>query len=64
MQVSRASAVRRTPAINSYRPALVAEAVGDLQKSWNMVTRALNAFPDHADSIELRDRLVAEFITV
>ncbi|CEO97785.1 unnamed protein product (mitochondrion) [Plasmodiophora brassicae] len=47
-----------------FNAALVAEAVGDLQKSWNMVTRALNAFPDHADSIELRDRLVAEFITV
>ena len=44
-----------------YNHALVAFRLGDFQEAFERVEKALEAFPEHAESVELRKQLVKQF---
>lgn len=44
-----------------YNEALLAFKTGDFQESFELVTKALEAFPEHADSLELKKQLTQHF---
>ena len=46
-----------------YNAALLAFKLGDFQQAFTCCTKALAAFPDHAESLELRKQLRQHFTT-
>ena len=44
-----------------YNQALLAFKTGDFQESFELVTKALEVFPEHADSLELKKQLTQHF---
>lgn len=45
-----------------YNSALLSFKLGDSQESYNLVTKALECYPEHADSKELLQQLRAKFV--
>lgn len=44
-----------------YNGALLSFKLGDLQDAYNLVTRALEMYPEHSESLELRKQLRTQF---
>lgn len=57
------SAARLAPHLYEaqFNGALLAYKVGQFQEAFEMVGRALEAYPEHADSLELRKQLQSHF---
>ncbi|CCW62198.1 unnamed protein product [Phytomonas sp. EM1] len=60
------SALRAAPGLVEalYNSALVAYNMSELERAYLMVTRALEEFPDHTESVALRSKLQKLFVTL